>query len=104
MTVPWPAGSSQADVTDSLKCSQPPVLSLAHSTHLISTREIDLQAPMKETMRIKYVYPGRPWSAVLQDVIRHSMKKTLLHEDVSLRNTELNKAIWLPYFRTSQNS
>ena len=84
MTVPWPAGSSQADVTDLLKCSQPPVLSLAHRRHLISSREIDLQAPMKETMRIKYVYPGRAWSTVPQDVIRHSMKKTLLHEDVNL--------------------
>ena len=84
MTVPWPADSSQADVTDLLKCSQTPVLSLAHSRHLISSREIDPQASMKETMRIKYVYPGRPWSTALQDVIRHSMKKKLLHEDVNL--------------------
>ena len=84
MTVPWPADSSQADVTDLLKCSQTPVLSLAHSRHLISSREIDPQASMKETMRIKYVYPGRPWSTARQDVIRHSMKKKLLHEDVNL--------------------
>ena len=36
-------------VTDSLKYSQPPVLGLAHSRHLINSREIDLQGPLKGT-------------------------------------------------------
>lgn len=36
-------------VTDSFKYSQPPVLGLAHSRHLINSREIDLQCPLKGT-------------------------------------------------------